>query len=74
MASLTVISSRPITAPQNAFRGSSNQTRPFTTQRPRRVLARAEKKEMSDDEAKELGKQAVNKGGNAYIDELPVSF
>ena len=38
------------------------------------MLARAEKKEMSDDDAKELGKQAVNKGGNAYIDELPVSF
>ena len=38
------------------------------------MLARAEKKEMSDDDAKELGKQAVNKGGNAYIDELPVSL
>lgn len=73
MASLTAISNRPVLAPHSATRGVQNHSHAFTTCRPRRVLVRAEKKEMSDDEAKELGKQAVNKGGNAYIDELPVS-
>ena len=75
MASLTMISNRPLLMPQSACRGLTHRTPAFTTTRPRHVFVRAEKKqEMSDDEAKELGKQAVNKGGNAYIDELPVSL
>lgn len=74
MASLTAISTKPGLAPQTAYHKGQSQTRAFTTSRPRRVLARAEKKEVSDDEAKDIGKQAVNKGGNAYIDELPVSL
>lgn len=77
MASRTVVNLKPSLHCHTTCRGRSAAARAFGTSRPRRVVVRAEQDtsargELSDDEAKKAAKQPVNKGGTAYIDQLPV--
>lgn len=54
-----------------SHRGRVAQTPAFRATLPRRVIVRAE--DSKQGEGSEKAKDPVNKGGKAYIDELPVS-
>jgi hypothetical protein len=58
---------------QSPCRGPISRSQAFKTQRPRRMQVRAEESKQGEKEQAGKDKDPVNKGGNAYIDELPVS-
>lgn len=76
MASVTVpaCTLKPSLQTRSFCRGRISHSQAFKSLQPRRVIVRAEEpKEGEKEEAGSKAKDPVNKGGTAYIDELPVS-
>lgn len=74
MASVTVpaCTLKPSLHTRSLCRGRISHSQAFKSVQPRRVIVRAEEpKEGEKDEAGSKAKDPVNKGGTAYIDELP---
>ncbi len=71
----TACTLKPSLHTQTACRGRVSQCPAFRVSRPRQLIVRAEDPKQGDKEEKETSSkpQEVNKGGTAYIDELPVS-
>ena len=64
---------RPSLHTQSPCRGRISRSQAFKTHLPRRTKLRAEEPKQGEKEQAGKDKDPVNKGGNAYIDELPVS-
>ncbi len=64
---------RPSLHTQSPCRGRISRSQAFKTHRPRQIPVRAEEPKQGEKEQAGKDKDPVNKGGNAYIDELPVS-
>lgn len=63
--------SKPSLLERSSPRGRVARTPAFRATVPRRVIVRAE--DPKQGEGSEKAKDPINKGGKAYIDELPVS-
>lgn len=62
---------RPSLHTQSPCRGRISRSHAFKTHLPRRTKLRAEEPKQGEKEQAGKDKDPVNKGGNAYIDELP---